>query len=506
MQESRERKLGAMLSYVSIAVSTLIQLLYTPLLIRMLGQSEYGLYSLINSVIGYLTVLDLGFGNAIIVYTAKYRAQGKYEDEKKLHGMFKVVFRIIGVIAGLIGLILFFNVTRLFGHSMTPIELQEAKIMMLILAFNLMITFNFSIYSSIISAYEEFTYQKIMAIVNTLMKPLIMIPLLFMGYKSIAMTVVITIVNVSILLSNYFYCRNKLDIKIKFMGFDKNLFKIILGYSIWIFLGVLVDKANWSVDQFVLGSVAGTVAVSLYSAASTINQLFINLSTAISSVLLPKVSKMIAKKSNDEEITNEFIKVGRLQYLVVFLMASGLTLFGKEFFIAWVGKKFITSYYIAIILVIPLCLPLIQNLGISIMQAKNMHRFRSIVLFMIAIANIAISIPLAKLYGGIGSAIGTSLSLIIGNVFIMNIYYQKKVGINVIKFWKEIIKMTIPFVIPISIILIIMHFVTLHGYLHVIAFGGIYSIIYALVCYTLVMNDYEKGIINKVLKKIHLRV
>lgn len=506
MQESRERKLGAMLSYVSIAVSTLIQLLYTPLLIRMLGQSEYGLYSLINSVIGYLTVLDLGFGNAIIVYTAKYRAQGKYEDEKKLHGMFKVVFRIIGVIAGLIGLILFFNVTRLFGHSMTPIELQEAKIMMLILAFNLMITFNFSIYSSIISAYEEFTYQKIMAIVNTLMKPLIMIPLLFMGYKSIAMTVVITVVNVFILISNYLFCRNKLNIKIKFMGFDKKLFKIILSYSIWIFLGVIVDKINWSVDQFVLGAIVGTVAVSIYSAASTLNTLFINLSTAISSVMLPKMSKMVAKNASEEELTSEFIKVGRIQYLIIFLMASGLVLFGKEFIIAWVGKGFETSYYVALILILPLCIPLIQNLGLSIMQAKNKYRFRTISMAIMSIFNIILSIFLAKKYGPVGSAIGTAISLIIINIFAMNIYYQKKVGINVIKFWQEILKMTIPFVIPITIVLMIMHFITLNGYLHVIVFGGIYSLIYALICYTLVMNKYEKNIINKVLKKLHLKI
>ena len=505
MTNSKQRKTGAILSYVSIVASTLVQLLYTPFLISKLGQGEYGLYSLINSVIGYLTVLDLGFGNAIIVYTAKYREQGKLEEEKKLHGMFRIIFRIIGLIAGLIGFILFLNVNLLFGKTMTPIELHEAKIMMLILAFNLMFTFNFSIYSSIISAYEKFTYQKIMAILNTLMKPLLMIPLLVMGYKAIAMTVVLTIVNVTILLSNYFFCRNKLDVKIKFRGFDKKLFKKILGYSIWIFIGVIVDKANWSVDQFILGSVAGTVAVSLYSTAGTINHLFINLSTAISGVLLPKVSKMVAKKSSDEEITNEFIKVGRLQYLVVFLMASGLTLFGKEFFIAWVGKKFITSYYIAIILIIPLCLPLIQNLGISIMQAKNMHKFRSLVLFAIAIANVAISIPLAKLYGGIGSAIGTSISLLIGNVLIINIYYQKKVGINVIKFWKEIFKMTIPFIIPIVVILFIMHFITLHGYVHLIVFGGIYSIIYSAVCYFLVMNDYEKNTVNKVLKKLHIK-
>ena len=506
MNKSSQRKTGAILSYVSIIASTLVQLLYTPFLISKLGQSEYGLYSLINSVIGYLTVLDLGFGNAIIVYTAKYRAQGKYEDEKKLHGMFKVVFRIIGVIAGLIGLILFFNVTRLFGHSMTPIELQEAKIMMLILAFNLMITFNFSIYSSIISAYEEFTYQKIMAIVNTLMKPLIMIPLLFMGYKSIAMTVVITVVNVFVLISNYLFCRNKLNIKIKFMGFDKKLFKIILSYSIWIFLGVIVDKINWSVDQFVLGAIVGTVAVSIYSAASTLNTLFINLSTAISSVMLPKMSKMVAKNASEEELTSEFIKVGRIQYLIIFLMASGLVLFGKEFIIAWVGKGFETSYYVALILILPLCIPLIQNLGLSIMQAKNKYRFRTISMAIMSIFNIILNIFLAKKYGPVGSAIGTAISLIIINIFAMNIYYQKKVGINVIKFWKEILKMTIPFVIPITIVLMIMHFITLNGYLHVIVFGGIYSLIYALICYTLVMNKYEKNIINKVLKKLHLKI
>ena len=78
MSNSNERKRGAILSYLSIILSTVVQLVYTPLLIRMLGQSEYGLYSLVSSIIGYLTVLDLGFGNAIVVFTAKYRANKHY--------------------------------------------------------------------------------------------------------------------------------------------------------------------------------------------------------------------------------------------------------------------------------------------------------------------------------------------------------------------------------------------------------------------------------------------
>lgn len=504
MNNGSERKSGAILSYVSIILSTLIQLLYTPLLIKMLGQSEYGLYSLVSSIIGYLTVLDLGFGNAIVVYTAKYRAQKKYDEEKKLHGMFFVVFCVIGLVAGLLGLGLFFLAPTIFGSTMTNLELEKMKIMLLILAFNLAITFPFSIYSSIINAYEKFTFQKLMSIFNTLMKPLLMIPLLFWGYKSIAMCIVITVVNIIVLFSNYMYCKRKLNINIKYHGFDKKLFKTIFGYSFFIFLGVVVDKVNWSVDQFILGAVSGTVAVSLYSVASNLNALFINLSTAVSGVLLPKMSKMVANNASNDELTHEFIKVGRIQYLIVFLMASGLTLFGKEFIIAWVGKEFTMSYYIALILILPLCVPLIQNLGLSIMQAKNMHKFRSILLALVAIANIAISIPLAKLYGGVGSAIGTSLALIVGNIIIINIYYQKRVGINVIKFWKEIIKMSIPFVIPIIIILVIMKFITLHGYINLIVFGGIYTVIYSMICYFLVMNQYEKNIVNKVLKKFHL--
>ena len=505
MSNSNERKRGAILSYLSIILSTVVQLVYTPLLIRMLGQSEYGLYSLVSSVIGYLTVLDLGFGNAIVVFTAKYRAKKEYEKEKKLHGMFLVIFCIIGLIAGLLGLLLYFNVPLLFGKTMTDIELHKAKIMMLILSFNLAVTFPFSIYSSIITAYEKFTFQKVISILNTLLKPVLMIPLLFLGYKSITMTAVITIVNIIVLLSNYFYCKKKLGVNIKFMGFDKKLFKTIFSYSFFIFLGVIVDKVNWSVDQFVLGAVSGTIAVSLYSVASQINTLFVNLSGAMSGVLLPKISKMIAKKASDKEMTNEFIKVGRIQYLIIFLMVSGFTLFGKEFIMAWAGKDFVTSYYIAVILILPLCVPLIQNLGISIMQAKNMHKFRSILLALIAVANIFISIPLAKAYGGIGSAIGTSLSLIIGNIIILNIYYHKKVGINVIEFWKSIIKMTIPMIIPIVAIVILMHFVTLHGYVNLIVFGGIYTILYCLTCYFLAMNDYEKNIVNKVLIKLHMK-
>lgn len=502
MNDSTQRKSGAILSYISIIANTLIQLIYTPFLIRMLGQSEYGLYSLINSIIGYLTILDLGFGNAIIVYTAKYKEQGLKEKEEKLHGMFKIVFYIIAIIAMSIGLILLLNVNRIFGNTMDEGELDIAKKMMIILIFNLGFSFSFSIYSSIISAYERFTFSKIMTILGAVLKPIIMIPLLFLGFKSIAMALVLTGINVLISLSNYIYSKRKMHINVKYKGFDKVLFKIIFGYSVWIFLSVIVDKINWSVDQFVLGAVSGTIAVSVYSIAATINNLFLNLSTAISGVLLPKMSKLVAKQATSEELTNEFIKVGRIQYLVMFLVCSGFVLFGKEFIKLWAGEGFEESYYVALLLIIPLMIPLIQNLGISIMQAMNKFKFKSVSTAIMAIANIGISIALAKIYGAIGAAIGTTISLLLCNGIIINIYYYKKIKLNVFKFWKEIIIMTIPYVIPIGLILLFKSFVVLNGWKGLVVYIITYTILYVITSYFLTMNTYEKNLVNQVFIKV----
>ncbi|MBR2708601.1 MAG: oligosaccharide flippase family protein [Bacilli bacterium] len=503
--KKNQRKSGAVLSYVSIIANTVVQMVYTPFMLRMLGQSEYGLYSLASSVIGYLTVLDLGFGNAIVVYSAKYRAKNETEKEKKMLGMFKIIFYIIGLIVALFSLLLFFNAENMFGKTMSDVELSKIKIMMLILSFNLVVTFAFSIYSSIIVSREKFVFQKLMSILNTILKPVLMIPLLFLGCKSVGMSLVITFINLVVIFSNYLYCRNELHVKVKYSGFDKIVFKTMFGYSIWIFLATIVDKVNWSVDHFILGMVSGTVAVSIYSIAAHLNTIFVNLSTAISGVLLPKMSKMVAKNATSEELTDEMIKVGRIQYYVIFFMASSLVLFGKEFIIWWAGKEYSDAYYVALILIIPLCFPLIQNLGISIMQAMNKFKFKAISTAIMAVFNVIMSYYLAKHFGPIGSAIGTAIALVVCNIILINIYYKKSIGLNVLRFWKDILKMTITFIFPLVLILIVMHVVKLNGFPSFVVYGILYGIMYLNVCYNVTMNNYEKNVVDKVLKKLHLK-
>lgn len=187
---ARELKAGAVLNYAVILLNNLLGLLYMPYMLRMLGQSEYGLYSLVASVIAYLTVLDLGFTNAVIRYTARFRAERKVREQYEMFGMFILIYSAISLVALVAGGLLYANVEQVFGAKMTAEELLKMKPMLLLLLFNLVVTFPLSVFSSIVIAYEKFIFQKLLVLGRILLSTAVMIVLLKFGYKAMALVVV----------------------------------------------------------------------------------------------------------------------------------------------------------------------------------------------------------------------------------------------------------------------------------------------------------------------------
>lgn len=405
-------KTGALLSYISIGLNNIVGLLYIPFMLRMMGQSEYGLYSLVASVVAYLTVLDLGFGNAIVRYTAKFRAEKKIQEQYEMFGMFLVLYSGIGLITLCIGFGLFFNVDSMFDTTMTDDELSKIRIMMLLMIFNLAFTFPMSIWGAIISAYENFVFQKLVNILRIILNPLVMIVMLSMGYRAIGMVVVTTLFNIMTLLINWWYCKNKLHIKVCLAKFKWEFLKEVSIYSFWIFLNAVMDRIYWSSGQFILGIYTGAASIAVYAVAIQLQQIYMSFSTAISGVFLPKVTAMITNESSDKSISDLFIRTGRIQFIVIGFILTGFILFGKQFILFWAGPNYKDSYSIVLLFFIPLTIPLIQNLGITILQARNQMKFRSILYIFIAISSLGISIPLTKMYGGVGCAIGIASALI----------------------------------------------------------------------------------------------
>lgn len=491
-----ELKIGIFLSYVTIVLNNIIGLLYTPFMIRMLGQNEYGLFSLVSSVVAYLTVLDLGFGNAIVRYTAKYRTENKIIEQYELFGAFLVIYSIVGVLTFISGLICVYYSDNLFGKTITGESLNRLRVMLLLMVANIAISFPFSIWSSIIVAYERFVFQKVINIVRIILNPIVMIILLIWGYRAVAMVVVITSFNVASLLLNTWYCFCKLNIKIRFAKVKLDFMREVTLYSFWIFLNSVVDKIYWSSGQLILGVYKGSLSVAIYAIAIQLEHFFMNFSTAISEVLLPKVTSIVVTDKSGESLSEIFVKIGRIQYHILLFVLMGFCIFGQDFVILWAGENYKNAYHIALLFFIPLIIPLSQNVGITILQAKNQMKFRSILYIIIAFASVSFSIPLSIRYDGIGCAIGTTIALVIGQIIVMNIYYYRSTKLDIPRYWKEIGKISIiPFCFSLLFYLIIRQLGTsFYSYvIQIIAFIFIYIILLWNFC----LNTYERLLLKK---------
>ena len=506
--KTNQIKVGSLLSYIQMALNIIIQLIYTPVMIHLLGKNEYGLYQTVASTISMLSMLSLGFNSGYIRYYAVYKSKNEKQAIEKLNGLFLIIFSIIGIIALVSGLFLSFNLTIVFDNGLTEYEYKKAQILMLLLTFNLAVSFPMSVFQTIISAHERFVFLKLIGTIRTVVGPLVTLPLLLLGFRSIAMVLVTVLVSLIVDVVYLFYVIVKMKEKFLFYDFEKGIFKNLFFYTVFIAMNTLIDQINWNIDKLLLGRYKGTAEVAIYSVGFTLYHCFMMFSTSISGVFTPKIHKIVNDTKNDvqkqrEVLTELFTKVGRIQFLVLGLIASGIVFWG-EFFIVniWAGNGYDKSYYVALLLILPASIALIQNLGIEIQRAENKHQFRSIVYTFMALFNLVLSIILCQKFGAVGSAIGTAISLIVANGLIMNIYYHKKCNIDMLLFWKSIIRESFGLIIPVILGIIISVVIKIDSKLVFLLCTLIYTIIYCISVWFISMNSFEKDLILKPLRKI----
>ena len=495
-------RIGVVLSYVNLGISCIIPFLYTPIMLHILGQAEYGLYSLANSVISYLTLLSFGFGSTIIRYISKYRAEENKEAVNRTFGFFLLLYVFLGILVFVVGLVVSNNVEHIFHKGLTESEIDKVHVLIIIMSFNTALSFPNSVFSSIITSYERYVYRKLVDMISTVAAPIFNLVALYMGFASVGMSIASTILQILMLPLNVIYCFKVLNIKPKFKRIPYSLITEMLGFSFYVFLATIVDMLFWSTDKVILGMLASSTAVAIYNVGGTFNNMVISLSTSISGVLTPKITGMIAKDVPREQLTELFVRIGRLQYFVIALIVSGFSVFGQSFIQLWAGNEYADAYWIAILTMFPLCIPLIQNTGLSIVVAQNKHKFRSIVYLIIAIINAISTYLIVPYYGGIGAALCSCIAYFVGQGLIMNVYYYRVTGINIPLFWKNIGKMSLVPGIMLALGIAFSLRVALNNWLSFFASVIVYSLIYFVTMYKFVLNRYEKDIVQKPLQAI----
>ena len=499
MKETNQLKAGIALSYLNMGISMVIPMLYTPIMLRLMGQAEYGLYNLSHSVISYLSLLNLGMGTAILRYLMKFRAEGDQTGFQRMAGLFQTIYGIIGLVAIVVGFGLTGLTGTLFARGLTAQEVQKMNVLIIIMSVNTGISFAGSVYNSMIYCYERHIFQKAIGIAGTIVLPLLNLTALYFGFASVGLAVIGVLLSVVTQLMNIWYCVKKLGVMPRFDHMPIKLLKEILPFSLFMFMSMVADMLFWAIDKVFIGALIGTSAVAVYNIGATFQSIMQNMNGAISSVFAPRVNQIVFSGQPISSNSELLIRVGRIQYLIVSLILSGFVVFGQQFIGIWAGSGYEEAYYVALLTMFPMSIPLIQSTAFITITAMNRHQFRAVLYLIMAVANAVSTFFLIPVMGITGAALCTCITVVLGQGLILNWFYYKKIGLDIPSFWKSIMRMSIvPAVLAVVCLLLDLQMNTLWELLLGIA---VYTVIFCTLSWFVTMNPYEKNLVTGMLRK-----
>jgi O-antigen/teichoic acid export membrane protein len=252
---------------------------------------------------------------------------------------------------------------------------------------------------------------------------------------------------------------------------------------------------NWHIDKLLLARFCGVAAVAVYSVGTQFSSLTMNLSTVLSSVFIPTANKLVAQKRSDAEISDLFIKTGRIQFIIVGFIMLAFIFFGKSGVFFFAGAGYENAYYVALFLMLPLVVPLSQDLGLTIMRAKAKHKMQMVINVGVALLNFFISIPLCKAFGEIGAAVGTFIGVIIAANILQSIYYHKVGKLDIVRWLKQIGGFAPALIIPVLFGIVIMLFVNTTVVFKFVLFAFLFTVVYFVSIWLIGMNSYEKRLV-----------
>lgn len=496
-QEKSQLKIGIVLNYVNMILGNLIPIFYTPIMLSLLGQSEYGLYKLASSVTSYLSLISMGLGSAITRYLIKSREEEGKEAEERMFGLFDVIFNGIAVATLIVGTLLTMGLPLWYAKSLTAVELSRMQLLVFMMVINMALNFSQSPYLSVVNAHEKFVFLQCINIIQTCGVPCLNLVALFMGMGSVGMTIAAMGASILTRIAYQIYVRHKMQMKPRMKNLPTNKMKEILGFSFWIFVANVVGQLYNTTDTVMIGMVPAlaTTGVAVYNVGGTFNAIICNMTTALSASLTPSINRFVFKGASDEELTELAIKIGRIQCYILSLIATGFIAFGWPFITFYAGENYSEAYWVAVLMVIPNMIPVIQSVCLSVLIAQNKHRFRSIVYLIIAMINVVGTWLALQSFGIIGAAFVTGATQIIGQVM-LNWYYQRKSGLHIIKFWKEIVRLLFIPIVLAAITIYISRYINFNNLNNLVVGIFTYSLLFIGLNWLFIMNDYERHLVR----------
>lgn len=488
-ESSKQLIKGAGIVMIGLFLGKLISYIYTILIAR-IGSEVFGLYSLGISITSFLIVISLfGLNSGIVRYISYYRTKG---DEPRIRGIIRSSLKIAIPLS-----IFFFLILFIFSNIISNKIFHNSDLTFVLkfLAVTIPIIVITEIFLSIFTAFKKIEYKVyIVEVFEKLIRIIAAFILIYIGFtlKAAIFSYVISI-TISLILSAYFlhkvfhFFRNNIKtIEIK---------KELLFYSFpLLFSGVLISVVKW-IDTIMIGFFRSVSEVGIYNVALSTSYLMVIIPTAIMSLFLPIITENYSKKKY-KEIKDISKNVIRWIFTLNIIAFTLILTFSKEILRLMFGQEYTLGNSSLIILLIGYLIFSFAHVHSNYLIMIKKTKLILLINLAMVLLNISLNLYLIPLYGIIGGAIATSLSLIVS--YILSFYFSYKFS-KINPYDLKLVKPLLASLITFFVVLFIKGLFSIN-IITMIVLNIIFLIFYILILFTIKGVDKEDIEIMKLIR------
>lgn len=461
-------------SWLAIAISQIIALVITPLLIHYLGEENFGVWYLLVSVSYLLASLDLGLSSALVRHVSARLARGDQPGALRLTSTCLSLFTMQGLLVALCYLVLWIWLDAFF--AIPPQTLEAARWVLVCLCASTVVSLPARVFGGLLAAKERYDVAQWVEVLVYVLRFGLILWVLNIGGGLVA----VGVVHAGLLLMSYllhvWFALRLVDLggRISF-GWHQADAKAAMTYGGDTILMNLGDRIRDQLPVWLLGAWADPVAVARYGVG---NRLLANQTVMVrqsAQVARPRYSALEAK-GDQSGLADMLLRMALYSGLAACYIGGGLALLGGSFIMLWVGPDFALSVSVLYVLVGPVTLALSLFACDTLLVGIGKHRITGLVSMAEALVVIGLAWPLIRHYGVVGGAMAGAGALLVLRPWVIPAYACKQAGLGLMRYWLAgPLRALAALALPMGLSVLLLHFWPVDSWLGLIAAGLLYT-------------------------------
>ncbi len=431
--KNKQFTLGAAISYFSIAFNILTGLLYTPWMIKTIGEDQYALYTLAISIVNLL-LLDFGIGGSVTKFLSNFYAKGEQEKANAFMGIVYKVFFIITACIAIILTVVFFFLEEMY-QNLSSHDMMVLKRLYIIVAVYSVITFPCIPFTGTLTANEKFIEVKLCELVQRIVSVALIIVFLINNQGVYALLLVTVITNALTFLAKYIFIRKKTKTIANIKFWDFKMAKELFGFSIWLTIQSIAQRFIFNIMPSIIIALTGSMEVTLFSLASTIEGYVYTFTDAINGMFMPKVARLTSGNNQEKEMPVLMEKVAKYHMATLGLLFVGFICVGQQFVSLWMGEGYKILYMCILLLIFPSLISTPQQVANTSLLTMGIVKPQAMIFIVGSVINIGIAVVLLPYIGVIGACISVMVAYLLRTLLTNVILFKKHLPINLSKYF-----------------------------------------------------------------------